>query len=195
MKGVHRIQPSWGCASGYFYLPDTEYFAVGFVVDHKPSGGELLQYALPLYVQKFECHLSFAVRLSHSDGEFNAKGKSPDEMGREFTSKAEPYLEQVRQRDSLPVFASFVESLDALRNDRVRYVYALTMIMLERPREAIAHLRVVAGSDWAKRVVPDEARAAAELADDIESGSGAALARLIEWADHNRGELALSPVT
>lgn len=195
MKGVHRIQPSWGCVLGYFYLPDTEYFAVGFVADHRPSGGELLQFALPLYVQKFECHLNFAVRLPYPDGEFNANGKSPDEMGEEFTAKAEPYFEQVRQRDSLPDFASFVESLDALRNDRVRYVYALTLIMLERPQEAIEHLRIVASSDWAKRVVPDEARAASELADDIESGSGAALVRLNKWADHNREELALSPKT
>ena len=73
-KGVLRYQQSWRCASGYFYLPDTEYFVVGFVANHKPSGGELLQNALPLFVQDFRCHLSFAERLPYSDGEFDESG-------------------------------------------------------------------------------------------------------------------------
>ena len=192
MKGVLRSQPSWGCASGFFYLPDTEYFAVGFVANHKPSGGELLQYALPLYVQKFDCHLSFAERLPQGAGEFNAKGKSSDEMGKEFVAKAEPYIQQVRQRDSLPDFASFVESLDALQNPRIQYAYGLTLIMLERSEEAVEYLRAVADSDWSKRVVPSEAEGASALIRDIESEDGTALARVNQWADHNRVGLELS---
>ena len=191
MKGVLRHQQSWRCASGYFYLPDTEFFAVGFVADHKPSGGELLQFALPLYVQDFECHLNYAERLPQCAGEFNARGKTPDEMAKEFITKAEPYIEQVRQRDCLPDFASFVESLDALGNSRIRYVYGLTLIMLERPQEAVEHLYAVADSDWAKRVVPREIQSASSLLRDIESGRGAALARLYQWAEHNRAELGL----
>ncbi len=192
MKGVLRYRQSWRCASGYFYLPDTRYFAVGFVADHRPSGGVLFQFALPLYVQEFQCHLSYAEPLPKRAGEFNARGKSADAMGREFVAQTEPYIEQVRQRDSLPAFASFIESLDALRNPRIRYAYGLTLIMLERPGEAAEHLRVVAGSDWMKRVVPSEAESASSLVEDMESGSGTALETLNQWRDHNRAELGLS---
>ncbi len=176
-------------------MPDTEYFAVGFVADHKPSGGELLQFALPLYVQNFHCHLSYADRLPLRAGAFNADGKSADELGREFVEKAEPYIEQVRQRDSLPGFASFVESLGALQNPRIQYIYGLTLIMLERPDEAAEYLRAVAESDWTRRVVPDESQSASSLVRDIESGDGRAFARLNQWADHSRRELGLSRTT
>lgn len=186
LKGsIKKLHPEWHDIDGYFCFPSPKYFAVGFLLDHKPYASEINLFAVPLFSKVVGFNLSYADIIRGEEGRIDIRGKNATSIAQEFSSKVSHLKNEVMAKDDLNWFVKKLEENNALRNTRLKYDYGLALILLNRFQEAEAVLNEVSNCEWEKRVVPEEAENADMLSKILSSDPKAAFNEVKEYLERN----------
>ncbi len=138
-------------------------------MDHKPYGSEINVFSVPLFSNALDFNLSYADTKRSPEDVIDRTGKTPTQIANAFLRKVTPIISEAKEKDSIQYFLTRIEEDELFENTRIGFDYALALVLQARFEEAQTHLITVANSEWEKRVVPEEANCAKDLATLIDS--------------------------
>ena len=158
-------------------------------MEHKPYGSEINVFSTPLFSNELDFNLNYADTKRSPEDVIDRTGKTPTQIANEFLLKVKPIINQAEEKDSIQYFLTRIEEDQLFENTRIGFDYALALVLEERFEEARKHLITVANCEWEKRVVPEEAKCAKDLATLIDSNPESAVDVINDFLQANRQQI------